>query len=151
MSESQDLEKAAKESYVNQRMQELGQYIESLFAELDLAHRRRAKHRAYFLAAWGTWMLAGMCHAVFGGWELDALNQAAMLVFWGVAWAEWMIIMPHHFGIIDQLEGCFRTLEILGMLEPRDRGRRRIKKYKESWMYKFWQALKSQKMQQAFA
>ena len=151
MSEMKELEKSAKEAYMKQRVDELGEYINGLFDQLELALRRRAKHGLYFMGSWGTWILAIMCDAAFGGPVLGILHDAAFILYIAVFVAEWIFILPHYFGIISELDGCFKTLEILGMMDKRDDGRRRIKKYKESWMYKFWESLKSKKMQQAFA
>lgn len=151
MSEMQDLEKNAKEAYVKQRMDELGAYIEDLFADLELAHRRRFKHQLYFMASWGTWVASMFANAFLGTPILAALQEMGFLLFLTVLCIEWTVIMPHYFGTIDKIDSCLKTLEILGMLDKRDGGSRRVKKYKESWMYQFWQALKSQKMKEAFA
>lgn len=151
MGEMQELEKKAKEAYVKERFDELGQYMERLFSELDVAHAVRYKHATMMLAVAGVWWIAIMAHGVFGGPVLTITMNVAMCLYFAVWMTEWVFVLPHYFGIIYELEGCLKTLEILGMLDKRRDGDRRIKKYKESWMFKMWEALKSQKMRSAFA
>ncbi len=151
MSEMQELEKKAKEEYVKQRTNELSEYIERLFTELELAHKRRAKHALMLMCVMCTWLISATAYVTFGGWELAALTQVANILFWITMMSEWVVILPRYFGLMDELKGCITTLEILGMLDRRDDGNRRIKKYRESWMAKMWAALKSEKMQKAFA
>ncbi len=151
MSEMKQLEKTAKEAYVQQKIEALKEYIDGRFDQMVIDVGRQRKHSMYYMSAWGTWCLSILCFSVFGGTLLDLLHQAAFALFVGVMWAEWVIILPSIFGVRDELRGCFKTLEILGMLDAEDGGEKRLLKYKESIMEKIWRWAKTEKMRQAFA
>lgn len=151
MSETEELQKKAKEQYVRERMSELEKYIDRLFSELEAAHRTRAKHGLMMMTVMSVWLISMLAMVTFGGTWLAITEQAANILFWMVMLVEWIIVLPRYFGLIDELKGCITTMEILGMIDKRDDGNKRIKKYRESWMAKMWEALKSKKMQKAFA
>lgn len=140
--ENQDLEQAAKTQFVQQRTEELTAYIDQLFVELELAWDTHNRSRFMSSGTLLVFLLVTMAEAAYpSGWA--SINHfVATLLFWSVLGREWLWVIPRFLGGKDELRGVFKTLEILGMLEKKGDGEKRIKKYKESFIAKAWAALK---------
>lgn len=151
MTESEQLKKQADESLTRQRIDGLHAYLERLFSELEESHAARAKQLGMMTCTMCTWMISLFAMLYFGGTPLSIIEQLANILFWVVLGREWLFILPHYFGIVDEITGCITTLELLGMVDKNGSSRRRVKKYKESVIAKMWEALKSKRMREVFA
>lgn len=151
MTESEQLQKSAREAYLRERLEDLGQYLDTLFTELESAHKARTKHGTMMAVVAMTWWISIMAVLHFGGPWLSVIENFANALFWLVLMREWLFILPHYFGIMDEIRGCLKTLEVLGIMDINRRDGRRLKKYRESWMAKMWEVLKAKKMREVFA
>lgn len=151
MTETEQLKRQADEARARERMSELEQYIQLLFTGLEEAHDAKRRHANLVMATTVTWWISVAALGILGGPIMNVVESLAFCLFILVSMREWIFILPHYFGILDELRGCITTLEILGIIEKGQGHRKRMKKYQESAIAKVWEALKAKRMREVFA
>lgn len=149
--ENDQLKEEAQRQYVTQRLDELRLYIERLFADADKAYALYRRGDLLMSATFVTYLLSSIASVWFspGIWG-EANRAVANLLFWIIAGRHWLFTIPFFLGSKDEINGCMKTLEILGMLDKSGDGSKRLKKYKESLTAKLWDALKRKTRERAY-
>ena len=120
---------------------ELNNYIDLLFEEIQEAMSVRQRNMKFELASLATYLIA-----VFLGNPI--ISSLAFLLFWGIFLYGVMFLSREVDKKMGELDGCFKTLEILGFLEKEHWTKRKKKTLKDLFepMVKVWRSLK-EKMQ----
>lgn len=119
------------------QMMELNNYIDSLFVQLDVAFAAKMRHSKFEMLAMLTLFLS-----VFSGqgW----IMSLAWLVFWVAHSHGYLVLGKRLDYLFGEIDGCFKTLEILGILEKGSWTGRKNKKTKSIFasIVKGWQDFK---------
>lgn len=151
MTEADQLKQEAHRQFVEQRVTALQIYLGELFDELDTADRYRFRGAVLFNATFLCHIVSGLLWTIFPSQWAEVNNQLAGFLVWIVIAREWLFIIPRYFGARDEIKGCLKTLEALGLVDPLDKGRRqKLHMAQESKMAKIWDWLKQKARQEAY-
>lgn len=142
-------EENVQKEYVKQRQEELRTYIDGLFDTVQVKIKASNRFAKLDLATFLLFLLT-----MFVG--PDSAHEWAETLLYGQLLFGHIFIHSRVVFTFKEIDGCFNTLEILGMLvreedNDDDRKKRRVKMKRESWIAKMWEALKSKQQQEAYA
>lgn len=143
MSETEDLKLEAYRSKVASQMNALFDYIDQLFGrgmEERLSHTRDAIFTNCLLLAYMIVVLASIF--VHVDWY-PIVVQVSFLLYFLKVFHSWFFEFAPLMRTNAELDGCFRTLEILGYIPPTHKDRYEEHKKKESAYEKAWKKVQS--------
>lgn len=142
----QQLKENADREKARQTLSEIAEYMDSLLKQMREQHALHMRSMKLELASLFTVILT-----ILAPHASDWLYVIAINLFWLVMFRNWAIIFPKCYRAADELDGCFRTLEILGMLDKGDKHRRQSKRYRKSWIAEMWERSKMKSREEAYA
>lgn len=149
MTETEQLKKNRDQQFVNERMQELGKYIDALFVTLNKEYAlMRSSHNMEGVILL-TYFISVFSDAFNGG----DISHWAFLLWVVVIMRNGLFIQSKMVRADAEIDGCFRTLKILGMMSDDDNHRRHKKAKKmmrETWAQR-WERIKSKLQKEAYA
>jgi len=132
------------------KVSELSKYIDALFVEGDRQLALSSRSRFLETCAVITFLLSLTARVWFDSPVLLVATEFAELLFWLTMIRGWLFFTVKLHGVGREIEGCFRTLEILGYMEERDGRQKKGQKYRVSWLEKVWEWTKQNERKQAF-
>lgn len=144
--EMQQLKENADHEKDKQTLSEIAAYMYTLIKEMREGYALHIRSASYEFAALFFFILT-----LFTGQEI--LNTFCWVLFLFVMFRNWVYIWPRVHKASNEFDGCINTLEILGMIDRDlgDKRKRRMQRYRQSYIEKVWEALKQKKRQEAFA
>ena len=147
--EMQQLEENTKRELATQKLTELTQYMDTLMLGLREAVYAAQRSTRLEIAALAVWVLT-----LFIG--TDLISEVAWLLWLFTLLRSWIFIMPKLTKYDSELDGVFRTLDILGMIEHdkhNKRQQRRKKRFANPYagLVAKWERIKSKMRTEAYA
>ena len=128
MTEEQKLKQQTKKQLVDERLEEISEYLDMRLAESKKAMK-------WFTISVFAQLTIVIVSVVFPSRNMNFLFSLSLL-------ATWAFFYPEVVRADSKFVGCIHTLRILGILSDHDfRTRRKIKKI--SWYERMWQATKN--------
>ncbi len=150
MTEGEELKKVADKQLVTQRLDEIAVYVDKLGKDIDKAFHIHIRAGYLWLMCFATHMVTIFAMLYFPSAWASINNLVADLLQWIAVGYLWVYAIPFFMGCRDELRGCFKTLEILGIIDKRDGRKRKFDEYKESWIAKLWESMKQKARSSAY-
>lgn len=128
------------------QVKELNAYIDSLFDQMDVAFEKQKKAMIYQLAA-----LALQIACLF--LAPAPIAAIANVLFWSTFLYGTFFIQPRIGEVASEIDGCFKTLEILGFIEKNPFGGRRKRRTLADLfapLVRSWQTLKEKAQRETY-
>lgn len=150
--ESEKLQEETQKQFVAQKIGELNKYLDYLFKELAESGVFYMRNQALNSICLLVWMLSVIARAYYPLSFWAILNEnLANLLFWLMLLRVWLFCVPWNLGAINEIRGCLKTLEHLGMIDPLDSDRhKKLKIAEESKIAKLWDWLKQKARSEAY-
>lgn len=151
--ESEKLQEETQKQFVAQKINELNKYLDYLFKELAESGVFYLRNQALNSICLLVWMLSVVALAFSPVSAWATINEAlANLLFWGCLLRVWLFCVPWNIGAINEIRGCLKALEHLGMIDPLDSDRhKKLKMAEESKIAKLWDWLKQKARSEAYS
>lgn len=145
MSEMEQMKKNADDAYRLQRFQEVSEYIDKLLAEAKHCLFWSLRAATVYLVCWLAWVVLGLVSPVLG-------HSVGVLLFFGG------LVFQHYWDrraarAMGELDGAFKTLELLGLMPPDGTRRPRKRKPLQEMVDKVrsWAVEKQKAKEKAYA
>lgn len=125
-----------KKDDIPHQLQELSDYIDQLFVELEENSKR---HNTYLVML--TLALIGNIAGIFLPWFITIISN---LIFWGVFIYGTYFVQLRGTELHGKIDGCFTTLEILGMMDKGHWTKRKKPRFSDLFtpLVKVWETAK---------